>query len=80
MGGLAVVTWFVAQVIAGVIIGLTDPRLLESDGLLMMWGFVASILGSIGLFVLLEMAAKRKTGSKVSQNDDIMDDSSIADL
>lgn len=77
---LAVLTWFAAQIIAGVIIAFTNERLLDNDFLVMMWGVVASVLGSIGLFVLLQLAAKRKSEKKIFQNDEIMDDPSIDDL
>ncbi|MEO9532973.1 MAG: hypothetical protein ABJG68_15575 [Crocinitomicaceae bacterium] len=79
-GFLAVLTWFGSQVIAGVIIGLSNPMLLDSDAALTMWGLVASIAGSIGLFVLLEMTAKKKSNKVKAISDDIMDDGDFDNL
>ena len=79
-GFLAVLTWFGSQVIAGVIIGLTNPSLLNSDASLTIWGLVASVAGSIGLFVLLEIAAKKKSNKVKTVSDEIMDDGDFDDL
>jgi len=77
---LAVLTWFGSQFIAGLIIGLTNPRMLDNDGGLILWGIVASVAGTVGLYVLMEMAAKKKLDQKPGHNDDIMDDTNFDEL
>ncbi len=55
-GAIGVVSYFVAQLIAGMVIGLTKPELLQNRGSLSIISIVAGLIGvGIAFFILKRM-------------------------
>lgn len=79
-GFLAVLMWFGAQFFAAFILVMSESDALLDDGSVTIWTLGSSIVGTIILYVLLEMAAKKKLGHKAVHSDDIMDDTNFDDL
>ena len=76
---LSIVFWFGPQLIAGLILGVVYPEIMDDIGLLLIVGLGSSVIGIIILAIIMNNAAKKKT-EVVRTNDEIMDDASIDDL
>ena len=76
-GILSIVIWFVAQFLAAFALVLSDPT--TSEGALIGFGILGSIIGVIILYFIMDNAGRKKAMAKVKANDELMDDSTVFD-
>lgn len=67
-----------SQFIAGIVIGLSKPELLDKEGLIMIIGIVVSIVAVIIAWLIMERQGKIKKEAKSTSNADILDDNFFA--
>jgi phage shock protein PspC (stress-responsive transcriptional regulator) len=75
---IALLSYLGSQFIAGVIIGLSNPELLDKEGLIMIIGIVVSIIALIIAWLIMERQGKIKKEVKSKSNADILDDNFFA--
>lgn len=75
---IGLLSYLGSQFIAGVIIGLSKPELLDKEGLIMIIGIVVSIVAVIIAWLIMEHQGKIKKEVKRTTNADILDDNFFA--
>ncbi len=72
-GILAFVSFFLAQFIAGLFVGIFSPNLLEDETSLTILGLLSGIAGFVIVWLLMFYIAKRKKAMK-EENEGLLDD------
>lgn len=72
---IAVVSCFVAQFLAGVIIGLINPQMLKEIGLIYAVAIASSILALIFVSLAMNNMSKKEKAKVETSSDDLLDDS-----
>lgn len=75
---IGLLSYLGSQFIAGVIIGLSNPELLDKEGLIMIIGIVVSIIALIIAWLIMERQGKIKKEVKSKSNADILDENFFA--
>ena len=71
---LGVIAWFGGQFLAGVVLGLTDPRSHYDDGELMIYAFVGAAVCTGIVFIMQQVAINRQQNQQEHKMDEVMDD------
>ena len=70
---LGVASYFIAQFIAGLVIGLTNPSLLQETITVVVISLITGLIGAVITWFIMQNVAKNKKNNSIDINDELLD-------